>query len=235
MATNTKPRFEGFSRDLPKFLGQLQKHNEKAWFDAHRAQYEELYLEPAKAFVNALAAALPKSLAAVQPEPRVGGSIMRINRDTRFAKDKRPYKDALHFILPLGAGHRTEHAGFYFRIAPETFGWAAGHFGFDGPRLAAYRKAVADPKAGKALRQAIEKVRKAGPYELPEPHYKRVPRGFDPEHPNADLLRHQGISLHAETRPPKALFGPEAVAFCIDRMKELLPIPAWVETHVMKG
>ncbi len=222
------PRFPGFPKELPRFLAALAKHNEKAWFDAHRDDYEALYVEPAKALVVALAPGLAKLAPGVRAEPRIGGSIMRIHRDTRFSKDKTPYKTALHLLFTHGEGRLTESPGFFLRIAPEGLGLGAGQFHFDKDRLAAYRKAAADPKIGRSLRAAIEKVRKAGPYELPEPHYKRVPRGFDADGPNADLLRQAGLSLFAETKHPAALFRKDCTKFFLDRFRELRPIPDWI-------
>ncbi len=230
---SAKPSFSGFSKDLPLFLSDLQRNNKKAWFDAHRQDYEALYLNPAKAFVESLGAALPKSFAGLRAEPRVGGSIMRINRDIRFSKDKRPYKDAMHFIFGYSEGRMADTFGFYLRITSDNLEMAAGKLGLDSAELATFREQVVDPKAGKALRQAIEKVRKAGPYDLPDPHYKRIPRGFDADHANADLLLHRGIFLRTQQPHPAALFDKRAVPFVVDRFKEMHPIPKWIGTHLI--
>ena len=102
--------FAGFPKGLPRFFAQLEKNNNRDWFESHREDYEELYVEPAKAFVSAIAPGLWNISSAVRAEPRINGSIMRINRDTRFSKDKKPYKNGLHFLFREGpramqAGH----------------------------------------------------------------------------------------------------------------------------------
>jgi uncharacterized protein (TIGR02453 family) len=218
-------RFGGFPEQTATFLRALARHNRRDWFEAHREQYQSGYLEPAQAFVNALAPELRKLSPGIRAEPRVNGSIMRIQRDTRFSRDKTPYKTALHCIFPEGDSKASP--GFYLRLAPGSLGVAAGLMGFDPRQLERYRKAVVDPRRGRALREAMEKARKAGPYELSAPALKRVPRGYDAEHPNAALLKHKGFGLHAEL-DPAPLFGPEAVAFTIARFRELRPVQQWL-------
>jgi len=72
--------FSGISKDTVRYLTQLSRNNEKVWFDAHREDYERLFIEPAKALVEALRAPLKKLDPKIQAEPRVNGSIMRIHR-----------------------------------------------------------------------------------------------------------------------------------------------------------
>jgi uncharacterized protein (TIGR02453 family) len=218
--------FVGFSKGLINFLKGLERNNSKAWFDAHRDAYDEFYLEPAKAFASALAPALKKLDPQIRCEPRVNGAIMRINRDTRFSKDKTPYKTGMHFRLPCGDGKGG--AGFYLRIAARSVGIAGGAWAFDPKMMARYRKAVVDPKQGKAFRAAIDKVRKAGPYELSEPEYKRVPKGFDPEHPNAELLRYKSFFASIELGLPKEFFSKQAVPFVVGHFKRVQPVQSWL-------
>ena len=217
--------FEGFPHDLPKFLKALQRNNKKEWFDAHRAEYEAAYVEPAKRFVEALATPLGKIAPNVLVEPRINGSIMRVNRDTRFSKDRRPYKDALHFVFAEG-DHR-HGAGFYLRFAPKELAIAGGAFGFNPDQLKRFRNAVLDPKLGKSLRAAVRKVEKAG-LDLSEPDLKKVPRGFDADHPNAQYLRYKGFWAHTSGPVPDEIYGPKAVEFVAKKFRELRPVQKWV-------
>ena len=120
--------FRGFPKGLPSFFAQLEKNNNKLWFDQHRKDYEELYVEPAKAFVSAIAPGLSRISEDLRAEPRINGSIMRINRDTRFSKDKIPYKNGLHFLFPEGVGPFSQCPGFYIRIDAKELRFAAGLF-----------------------------------------------------------------------------------------------------------
>lgn len=222
------PAFDGFSPQLLTFLRALGRNNNKKWFDDHRAEYDSLYLEPAKDFAAAMGSALKALGPDVRSEPRVNGSIMRINRDVRFSKDKTPYKTALHFIFSAGQGSRNENPAYYLRLAADELGLAAGLFGFDAGQLATYRQAVVDPKLGPALRRAVDKVCKADSFELNEPGYKRVPRGLDAEHRNAEFLKMKGLFAHTELEVPKAILSKDAVPYVIDRFKEMKPIPVWL-------
>ena len=218
------PRFPGFPRALMGFFEDLGRHNERSWFESRRSDYEKLYVEPARGFVSAIGPKLAKLAPGVEAAPRVGGSIQRIHRDTRFSKDKTPYKTWLHFGFVPGKGE----PGFFMRISPASFGIGAGLFGFQPDQLERYRAVVADPKRGAALQKTLAKAAKAWRYTPGEPQLKRVPRGLDPEHPHAELLRYKGLFAGRETKPPAALFGPKCVDFCLERFRELRPVQAWL-------
>jgi len=217
-------RFAGFDPALPRYLAALEKNNEKSWFEAHRAEYERLYLEPSKAFTAAM---LPRLAALGAGAPSTGG-LMRIHRDTRFSADKTPYKTALHMRY---VATKTGPA-LMFRITKDSLGVAAGCFGFaDAKQLARYRNALDDPKALRALQAAIARAEKAG-FSLPEPHLARMPRGVDPEHAAGSLLRRKGLSLGGDRPLPDELFGPRAVDTILARFRELWPVYDWITAHV---
>ena len=106
----------------------------------HRAEYESLYLEPAKAFVEAMAPGLAKLAKGLRAEPRVNGSIMRIHRDTRFSKDKKPYKTGLFLLLTdldLGLGLFAATAWLWLR-----YGYASPHLDLLSHYLPGYRSGI---------------------------------------------------------------------------------------------
>ena len=110
--------FAGFGPKTKKFLRELGRNNDKAWFDAHRSDYEAHYLEPAKAFVEAAGPKLEKIAPNVVCEPRANGSIFRVNRDIRFSKDRTPYKD--HIDLWFWEGQRKTAISGFFLASTET-------------------------------------------------------------------------------------------------------------------
>ncbi len=203
--------FSGFFRELVDFLAALGKNNNKAWFDAHCDDYEALYLEPAKDFARAMVGALPAVGKDLRSDPRINGSIERINRDIRFSKDETPYKTALLFVFSGGSGPLKTNPGFFFRISPNGVGFGAGLFAFDPGQLIRYRAAVVDAKRSRSLRAAVDKVCKAGPFELSEPDLKRVPARHDAGHRNADFLRHKRLGIMGEFSHAAALFDDRAV------------------------
>ena len=226
-----KTTYSGLPTELPTFLRDLAKNNDKAWFDAHRELYERCYLDAAKELVLALAPELAKLSPALRAEPRVNGSIMRINRDTRFGKDKRPYKDGLHLMFPEGDGPARTRAGLYLRVTGESVGFAAGIMGFDPKQLARYREAVADDATGRPLTRALATAAKEG-FTLNEPHYKRVPKGYEADHPRAELLRHAGFFVGGDVPASKAIFGAKAVPWVMARFRSLRPAQRWLAEHV---
>lgn len=224
----TENSFEGFSRDLPAFLGALRADNSKAWFDANRKRYESVYLDPAKRFVEAIAPALAVVSPDIAAEPRVNGAIMRINRDIRFSKDKTPYKTTcdLHFLE--GRTMLKSNPAYVIRITPDDFWIGAGAHGFTKAQLDAWRGALVDETKGAAIRDALQAAADAGFTEVGGAHYKTVPRGFPADHPNAPLLRHNMLYVTRRETLPDALFGPGAVDYCLQSFAALRPVQAWL-------
>src|SRR5512139_3318195 len=87
--------FSGFHKETVRFFTELCRNNNRAWFEAHRARYEEHVMAPAKLFVTALGARLKTVVPGIIAVPAVNKSIFRINRDTRFSLDPAPYKTNL--------------------------------------------------------------------------------------------------------------------------------------------
>ncbi len=223
--------FNGFSKGTTEFYRELVKHNDKRWFDSHKADYQEFVIEPARAFVVEMGARLQKIAPEVVPDTRTNGagSIFRIYRDTRFSKDKAPYKTHLGIFLWDGRAKKLESRGFYFQVEPPNMMLAVGMYRFTPEQLAVYRDAVADPKSGPALKRAIAKVAGSPGCAIGEPHYKRVPRGFEADHPRAELLKHNGMYAFTEARIPKEFMRPSLVDYCFDRWKPMMPLHRWLD------
>ena len=219
--------FAGFPRDTVRFLAGLSESNDKAWFDGHRADYDAHVVAPAKAFVTALAPRLAKIDPAVHAEPRVNGSIMRIHRDTRFSKDKKPYKDHLDLWFWSGEEKGWDNSGFFFRLTPTKLMLGAGMHGFMPEVLARYRAAVLDARKGAALTRVVAKLRDAG-HAVGGETYKKTPRGVDPDHPRASLLKHSGLHAGWEGKHPKELGSVAFLDFVIERFTAVAPLHAWL-------
>ena len=192
--------FSAFPKQTIDFLGGIAANNDRSWFVANRALYEAGYVEPARRFVEAMGPALKAVSPGVRYEPKINGSIGRVNRDVRFSRDKRPYKDHLDMWFWHGEKKGWDRPGFYLRITPETIIVGSGMHGLEGPLLDRFRQAVVDEKTGSALAGAIDQVRAAGDYAIGGPTRRTVPRGFDAAHKRAGLLLHEG--LHAGIELP---------------------------------
>jgi len=217
----------GFSKSTIAFLKGLGADNSKAWFDAHRSEYDAHYIVPAKTFIEQVAGPLGAIAPNVQAEPRVNGSIFRINRDIRFSKDKTPYKD--HLDLWFWEGDRkTALSSFFFRLTAGTLILGVGNHGLDKHRLEAFRAAVIDAGTGRQLAD-IANTLEADRFTIGGDHYARVPRGFVAQDAAAErFLKYNALWVSRETAHPKELYGDEFVNFCVERWRLMAPLHHWL-------
>lgn len=225
---NAESEFSGFPRAALAFLAGLADNNDRAWFEANRADYEKHLLAPARACVTALGPRLQALAPNIHAEPKVNGSIMRINRDTRFSSDKSPYRPWLGLWFWQGEGRSRERPGFYFQLGAETLILGAGSHSLSPKQLEAYRNAVADPESGTELRRIVDALGEDDAFDIGGRHYKRVPRGFDAGHPNAELLLHNGLYAGRTVPVPAALHLPAAVDYCAGVFEKIAPLLTWL-------
>ena len=177
-----------FGPELFSFLSELRANNDREWFAANKHRYEEHLLEPALAFVESFAPRLEKISPHLRADARPsGGSLFRIYRDTRFSKDKSPYKTNVGIHFRHERAKDVHAPGYYLHIGPDEVyaGGGIWHPGTDGATR--IREAiVADPdRWGRATRQGAFAKR----MELGGESLKRVPSWADADHPFADDLK----------------------------------------------
>ena len=223
--------FTGFPEETFAFLTELRANNAKPWLDAHRDDYEAQYLAPARAFVEDMGEMLLEVAPEVRFEPRVNGSIFRVNRDIRFSNDKTPYKDHLALWFWDGAERREATSGFYLRLLPDQVGIGVGAHRFDKDRLASYRELVVDATAGTALLAAVDSVERAG-YMVHGEHYQRVPTGFDADGRAADLLRHRALFAGEDVPVPASVHDRRFLGWCLRRWEKMAPLHRWLVDHL---
>ena len=113
------PPFQGFRRDIFDFLGQLEKHNNTKWFAKNRERYQENIVLPAKSFVTAIGQFFTQLNPAIRTEPKFNKTLMRINKDMRFAKDA-PYKT--YFLIHFGRFKMDSEFYLYFDKSGADYG-----------------------------------------------------------------------------------------------------------------
>lgn len=217
----------GFPAETKAFLEGIAEHNDKAWFEANRALYEAGYVEPARAFIEEVGPRLKAIAPGVRYEGRVNGSIGRINRDVRFSKDKRPYKDHLDIWFWHGEKRSWDCPGFYLRVAPAGIFLGCGMHTLAGATLDRFREAVVAERSGKALERAIARVRAASSYEVGEVRRKTVPRGFDPKHKRAGLLLYEGLYAGIEL-PATAAYKLDFTDVALGHYAATWPTGKWL-------
>ena len=169
------------------FLRGLKRHNDRAWFAAHKEAYERDVKAPMVALVERLATDLRRFAPDLVASPKA--SLYRLHRDTRFSADKSPFKTQVGAVFPHRALHRHQGAGLYLEIGPAGTMIARRHLHAarrpnctrSGEHLASntarFRSLVESP----AFRRAVGPVSGST--------LQRLPRGFPPDHPAAEYLK----------------------------------------------
>ncbi len=169
--------FEAFRKTRLRFLADLSENNTREWFAENKARYESSFLQPALALIEQL----EKPLAKVAPLLRVeakkmGGSLMRIYKDTRFSKDKTPYKTNIGIQFRHAAGKDVHAPGIYFHVAIDECFVGAGIWKPEAEALSRIRQhIVANPAT---YRKAITNKRFAELYTMFDDRLKSAPRGY---------------------------------------------------------
>ena len=200
-ATGAGAGFTGFTPAALQFLADLAVNNDRAWFTPRKAEFERLLKVPMQALCAALAESFLRHGVPLTADP--ARSPFRIHRDTRFSRDKSPYKlshsAGFGWAGVAGAeggrGAGDEGAGGgYFHLQPGEVYIGGGMWHPEPARLAAFRRLVdTDPDGVMA---ALEDPAFAGEYgAVTGDRLARVPRGYPRDHPRADLLRLKDVTF----------------------------------------
>ena len=219
--------FTGFPEECLTFFRDLAVHNDTGWFRAHKQDHERFVLEPARAFVADMGKRLATLRPAVNADPRINRSLFRINRDTRFSKDKSPYKTHMAIWFWEGSGKRMECSGYYVHVEPERLMLGVGIYGFPKPILEAYRERVANKRHGPALVRILADRERRGCH-IGGAHFKRVPRGYPADHPRADLLKFNGLYAGIDGPVPEEFTSNALLEYCFERFVDMTPLHEWL-------
>ncbi len=219
--------FEGFL-DEGKFWKALGKNQDRDWFMSHKTEFEDGWNQPMKALLHDVQVKIDAAYQHCDLDPP---KVFRIFRDVRFSKDKTPYKTHIAGMIPVkrNANVMETPVALYFHVGLET-AVAAGLYMMDGPVLARYRAAVVDEKRGKELTQILTRLERAG-FGTGTMHHdilKKVPKGFDPEHPRAELLKRKGLGVSFPAPPKSLLTSKKLTAWLVEHAKKAVPLVEWL-------
>jgi len=189
-------------RDLTQFLTELSENNTRPWFlwnkpryDILRTEFEETVTELIKALTK-----FDKQVAACNPKK----AMFRIHRDTRFSKDKTPYKTRFSAGITPHDKRRPSAGGgstYYFHIERDgTMGFGVGEYLPPAPRLKAIREHVVNDATGFAKVLKNKHLRATYNDMLEEDKLQRPPKGFDPDHPHVDYLKLKSFFVWTEVK-----------------------------------
>jgi uncharacterized protein (TIGR02453 family) len=215
-----------FSPKLFAFVTELAANNNRAWFQAAKARYEEDVQQPALQFVSDFGPRLKKISRHFVADPRpVGGSLFRIHRDTRFAKDKTPYKThvGIHFRHEIAKDAYAP--GFYLHLEPGNVFAGAGIWHPPAEALAKIRhRLVANPRDWRA---AIGGAPFQRSFEMAGESLTRSPKGFAADHPLIDDLKRKDFIAVAILNQQQAT-GPGFLDLFAERCEAAAPLVRYV-------
>jgi len=182
------PKFPGFSPDAIAFLRALKRNNRREWFQPRKEKYETLIKEPMLELVSCLNQEFARFAPDYITPPHK--AIYRIYRDTRFSKDKTPYKTHISAIFPRHTAVKREGAVFYFHFTEKEVLVFGGVYSPEREELLAYRTLLEQHHEEFQRILADKKIKRllGG---LQGEKLTRTPKGFPVGHPAEDLLRHR--------------------------------------------
>lgn len=211
-----------FSKNTFKFLDELAANNNRTWFEANKPRYEALVREPALDFIEAMQPVLESFAPHFVAEPRkVGGSLMRVFRDTRFSRDKTPYKTNIGIQFRHELGKDVHAPGFYVHIANEECFFGVGCWHPDPDMLGKIRNRISEkPKQWFAARDDKNFTQH---WALGGDSLSRPPRGYAIDHPALeDLKRKDFVGMAALS--PTEVTGAGFVELTGKRFAEAVPL-----------
>lgn len=210
-----------FSAQTMRFFRDLARHNERAWFHANKPRYEQHVRDPFLRLIGDLAGPLKAISPHMQAEPKpIGGSLFRIQRDTRFANDKTPYKTHAGAQFFHAVGRKAEAPVFYLHLQPGANFIGAGLW-HPAPETQRRVRAflVDNPAAWKRAAHAPA-FRKR--YALDGDTLARAPRGFDPAHELIEDLKRKDF-VASRTIDDDVMLGPRLRHVVADDFARLAP------------
>ncbi|MBU1643017.1 DUF2461 domain-containing protein [bacterium] len=218
--------FTHFPKETVPFLKEIEKNNNKEWFEAHKELYTALILEPSRAFVEEMGEHLQALVPTINAIPKINQSLFRIYRDTRFSKNKTPIKSKIGIIFWEGRHIRMQSSCFYLHFSPKELLVASGIRTFDPDLLAAYRDYIKIDANREALHAILEALSAKG-YTIEEPYYKRLPSGFSKDISHAYLARMKAVAVY-HTLSPSLISDPKLIPELFKHFENFLPLQQWL-------
>jgi uncharacterized protein (TIGR02453 family) len=207
--------FSGWPPAAFQFYVGLEADNSRPYWQSHRDVYDAAVKAP--------------FLALSDEVEREFGSLrmFRPNRDTRFSKDKSPYKTAAAAVTEGPGGTH-----YYVMIGADGLYAGSGYYMFAPDQLERWRAAVAEERAGKVIERAIADVRARRLEVAPHDALKSAPRGYPKDHPRIELLRWKGCHAGRTLGAPKWVSTKRCLDRIIETWRDPAPMNRWLDTHI---
>lgn len=219
--------FNGFKKEAIEFLNELEKNNNKTWFENNKYLWEKYILNVNKAFVDEMGETLQILVPTINAIPKISKSLFKLYRDTRFSKDKTPFKDKVGIIFWQGTTHRMDSSSYYFFYKKDVYFIGAGMRDFKPHLLKAYRKYIKNENKAKELEKILETLKQKG-FEICEPQYKRLPRDFNKDYKYPALALYGTLYAHKIFDIDDRFFSFEIVDYAFKHYEELKELQIWL-------
>lgn len=206
--------FHGWPASAFAFYRELEADNTKAFWQAHKATYDDDVRAPFEAL---------SELVADEFGPL---KVFRPNRDVRFSKDKAPYKTRCYGVTEAEGG-----STYYVELNSHALVAASGFWMMAKDQLARYRAAVDDERAGVALQRAVAAV-EAKKLRIEGHALKTAPRGWPRDHPRIELLRRQSLASLRSFDEAAWMHSKGAAKRLTDVWRAGQPLNDWLDEHV---
>ena len=205
--SSSESHFAGFSRRTFTFLRDLGRHNDKAWFESHRAEYEEQVLQPLRDLVDAVADFMLGIDLSFEVAPAVGKTISRIYRDTRFSKDKSPFRNCMWLTFKRSGPEWSRYIpGYFLEINPTWYRYGLGFYDAAPDLMARFRRQIDDDP--EAFIKAVGWFTRQKVFTLEGERYKR-PLGPDRPEPIRTWYQYKSFYLSCNRPIDEAILSPE--------------------------
>jgi uncharacterized protein (TIGR02453 family) len=210
-----------FTQATFRFLETLAANNERGWFQAHKQEYEDLVRTPALEFINSMSDEMPAISRHFLAQPKkMGGSLMRVYRDTRFSRDKTPYKTNIGIQFRHELGKDVHAPGYYLHIAPEECFLAVGLWRPEPDALFKIREAIVQNDEEWLAARDDRDFRSR--FTLEGDALANAPRGFARDHPLVeDLKRKDFIAMAPLDRTTVA--SKNLLPHTVERFRQAAP------------
>jgi uncharacterized protein (TIGR02453 family) len=226
-----RSNFSAFPKEGLQFLRSLKRHNNREWFQEHKSIYETHVKQPIHQLIEAMATDFQSFAPEMVASPKV--SAYRIHRDTRFSKDKSPYKTHVAAVFPRAGLGKHEGAAFYLQIAPAELLIGGGLYMPLPEDLQVIRNHIAqNPKSLRTIVGSPAFRKRFGSMEGEQ--LSRVPRGFPADHPAAGYLRYKQF-LVGRTFDGDVAASPSFYKLVVETFREMLPFIRFLNEPILKA
>lgn len=213
--------FTGFSPETLTFLTNLAHNNNKSWFDAHKPEYQQHLLEPLQGLVTALRECMLKIDPFFDVSPAVNRTISRIYRDTRFAKDKSPYKTTMWITFKRPNKNWQDAPAYFFEIGPDAYRYGMGFYSASKTTMDTFRATI-DDRPQVFLQAIAFYTQQTGLVVEGDLYKKRVPSAHPPE--IQEWYQRKNLYVVCNREPDALLFSEELSAELSAAFQRVAPL-----------